>query len=293
MAQSAIKQLLESSPYYGACFLLTTKHSKSIALNPSFERILGAGILEYVVDTDTLGTFSGEIERKGTALECAREKCERGLKETNADYALASEGSFGSHTFIPFLPSNSEILYFIDRVRNFHLHVTDVTSNTNYQIKEIGALEELHAFSENAFFPSHALIIRSYPKEIEGPIFKGIENKADLEAAFLETIKFSPKNKVWVETDMRADFNPTRMKFIGKLGEKLAQRLNCECPHCGTPGWGKTDVESGLPCELCGLPTEQIKSEIHACNLCKYKENLLINDQINKAEAKFCNICNP
>ena len=75
MDQTAINNQ-GKSPYTGCHVLLPTKHHKSIALAPVFERILGAGMLEHILDTDQLGTFSGETERKGTALEMARRKCE-------------------------------------------------------------------------------------------------------------------------------------------------------------------------------------------------------------------------
>lgn len=70
--------LKAASPYFGCCIILPTKHQKSNAIAPVFDTVLQAGVLEYVVDTDLLGTFSGEIERKGTALECAQKKCEWG-----------------------------------------------------------------------------------------------------------------------------------------------------------------------------------------------------------------------
>lgn len=85
MGQAEIKNESQS-PYAGCCVVLTTKHHKSVALAPPFETILGAGMLEYVVDTDQLGTFSGEIKRKGSALETARKKC--GGKLFNAHLKL-------------------------------------------------------------------------------------------------------------------------------------------------------------------------------------------------------------
>jgi len=293
MGQSSIKQTIENSPYYGCCVMLTTKHSKSIALNPPFEEILGAGILEYVVDTDKLGTFSGEVERKGSSLDCARKKCQWSIKKTKADYALASEGSFGPHPFIPFLPSNREILYFIDRVRNFHLYVTDVTTDTNYQMQEISNIDELKDFADKALFPSHSLIIRPYPKKNQGPIFKDIDNQADLEAAFLECKNISTKDTIWAETDMRAHVNPTRMEFIQSLGQTLAHRLSNLCPDCRTPGWGRVDIETGLPCELCSLPTEEIKTEIFGCTKCKYKQAIPPEHNRKTVDPSQCGFCNP
>lgn len=282
-----------SSPYTGCCVILTTKHQKSIALSAPFEEILGAGMLEYIVDTDQLGTFSGEVEREGTILETVRKKCEWSIKNTKVEYALASEGSFGPNPMIPFISSNQEILYFIDKKRKFHLYVTDVYTETNYQMGEVSSFEELYEFAEKALFPSHALIVRPYPKKIKGPIFKGIENQKDLEAAFLEAQKLSSYKKIWIETDMRAHFNPTRMKMIHSLGEKLAHRLNTLCPKCSTPGWGKVSIEKGLPCSWCGSPTDEIKGEIFGCTKCDYKEFVKPSHGRHMADRGQCFCCNP
>ena len=108
----ARNKLIDESCYKGSCIILTTKHAKSIAIAPPFLKTLGASIIEYVVDTDKLGTFSGEIEREGNALECARKKCEWSLNKlgNKVEFAIASKGSFGPHPFIPFLPCDHEIL---------------------------------------------------------------------------------------------------------------------------------------------------------------------------------------
>jgi len=226
--------------YRGACFILTTKHAKSIAIAPAFNEKLGASMLEYEVDTDTLGAFSGEVERQGNALECARRKCEWALEALGekADYFIASEGSFGPHPHIPFLPCNQEILYFIDRNRGFHLHLVHMTEKTNYQMKAIGSLEALHRFTASAQFPSHDLIVR--PNDTKAPhlLFKGNDNEDMLREAFETSILHSADGLAWVETDMRAHCNPSRMQAIGELAAKMADRLATPCPACGTPGWG-------------------------------------------------------
>ena len=69
----------KNSPYAQSFIVLTTKHLKSRAIAPAFLSLLSAEIMEYAIDTDKLGTFSGEIERKGSALECAKLKCELGI----------------------------------------------------------------------------------------------------------------------------------------------------------------------------------------------------------------------
>ena len=184
-------------------------------------------------------------------------------------------------------------MYFIDKKREFQLHVTDVYMDTNYQMGEFTSFDDLLAFAEKALFPSHALIVRPYPRDSKGFAFKGIESKADLEAAFKESMKASGTDKIWAETDMRAHVNPTRMQMIGKLSETLANRLSCACPKCKTPGWGKVDIEVGLPCGWCGTPTEDIKAVIYGCTRCRYKETLPAPHGKDKAEPGHCPSCNP
>lgn len=289
MATSFIKS---KSSYDGKCFIIATKHSKSEAIAKPFWDILGASVLEYVVDTDRLGTFTGEIERQGTALECARSKCEwpSRLLGSKAKYLLASEGSFGPHPYIPFMPCDHEILYFIDRKRNFHLHLSLLTEKTNYQMQEIESFEVLQLFALKAKFPSHGLIIRPM-NEKNSVIFKGIDNQLSLEAGFKECKKLS--NKIWVETDMRAHMNPSRMSVISQLAEDLANRLKEVCPACTTPGWGQIKSEKGLECNDCGLKTQMIKHEILGCPKCNYEETKESSDGLKYADPGQCEYCNP
>ena len=285
--------LIVSSLYKGCCILLPTKHHKSVAIAPPFAQILEAGILEHLVDTDTFGTFSGEVERKGSALECARLKCELSLDRTGADYAISSEGSFGPHPSIPFLPSNTEILYFIDRKRGFHLHVADLYYETNYRMAECSTVDELLSFADKAHFPTHALLVRPSPRNIQDLVFKGVYSQDELEAAFSTSLAQSPERKVWVETDMRAHFNPTRMSMISRLAAVMANRLTFLCPQCEMPGWGKISRELGLPCSWCKEPTKELKVEIYGCSKCDYQERKLAENGQIEAEPGRCDFCNP
>ena len=283
----------ENSSYAGSSIILTTKHSKSRALAPSFLNFLSAEIIEFEIDTDKFGTFSGEIERKENALECAKIKCELGIKMTDSNYGLASEGSFGPHPYIPFLASDHEILYFIDRKRDFHLYLSRLSEKTNYNMQSVVSMEELQKFSEKALFPSHALIVRPDNKENKNKIFKGINTPKMLEDAFEASMKHSKNGSVWVETDMRANMNPSRMIVIQELAEEIAKRLSALCTKCNTPGWGKVSVEKGLECSWCGLKTELIKAEIYGCTKCDYKEKMPPSHSLHKADPGNCLNCNP
>lgn len=283
----------ENSVYAGSHIILTTKHSKSIAIAPVFLNLLSAEIVEFKTDTDKLGTFSGEIERKGTALECAKVKCELGLSLTGSYYGLSSEGSFGPHPYIPFLPCDNEIIYFIDRKRDFHLHLSRLSTKTNFNMQSVTSMEELQKFSEKALFPSHALIVRPDNKENKSFIFKGINKSHMLEVAFKESMKHSSNGRVWVETDMRANMNPSRMIFIQELAQELAKRLLTLCIKCKNPGWGKVSAEPGLVCSQCGLETELIKTEIYSCTKCDHKEKKPPSHGLLKADPGNCLYCNP
>lgn len=288
-------KLMNRSLYEGSCIILTTKHAKSIAIAPPFSENLGASIIEYVVDTDKLGTFSGEVEREGNALECARKKCEWSLNKlgSNVEFALASEGSFGPHPFISFLPCDHEILYFIDRKRDFHLYMSHISEKTNYRTERISSLEGLRKISNQVSFPSHALILRPNNRETKAPIFKGLDTWQALELAFKQCIKYAEDGNIWVETDMRAQFNPSRMKVIGELATKLSDRLRVHCPSCDSPGWGKVRQKTGLVCASCGFETELIKAEIFGCVKCDYEEDRERSDGKKEADPGSCQYCNP
>ena len=62
--------------------------------------------------------------------------------------------------------------------------------------------------------------------------------------------------KVFVETDMRACYNPTRMRVIEQTTHKLVAKINNKCPQCATPGFETAEVNRGLPCNLCNSPTK-------------------------------------
>ncbi|MDP3371270.1 MAG: hypothetical protein Q8S21_00005 [Candidatus Paracaedibacteraceae bacterium] len=292
MAKHSLKP---RSAYARRCIVLTTKHAKSIAIaSPLFDK-LKASVLEYVVDTDQLGTFSGEVERSGNALECARKKCEWSLDQLgdNVKYALASEGSFGPHPFIPFLSCDHEILYFIDRKHDFHLHLSHVSEKTNYRKESIDSMEGLLKFAKAAQFPSHALILRPNDRETKTFIFKGVNSQQELEESFEECMKQAANGRIWVETDMRAQFNPSRMAVIKELAENFADRLASHCPACETPGWGKVRAESGMPCKWCKSETKIINHEIFGCAKCSYKETHKPAHGLRYADPENCEFCNP
>lgn len=284
-----------SGEYGNARIILPTKHCKATAIAPPFLERLTASVIEYDLDTDTLGTFSGEVERQGNAIQCARRKCEWAfeLLGTEAEYCLASEGSFGPHPVLPFTPCDHELLYFIDRKQGFHFHLSCFSVKTNYCTDVVDSLAALEKLAKSALFPAHALILRPNRNEKKALAFKGISSWDSLEVAYSESQKHSGDGKVWVETDMRAHLNPSRMKVISELATSFADRLATHCPICHTPGWGKIGVEKGLRCEYCERPTDLIAYEILGCVACDHRENQPRTDGLEAAPQMRCSRCNP
>ena len=96
-------------------------------------------------------------------------------------------------------------------------------------------------------------------------LLKGLRSRLALNEAIEQCRAVDPEGRVWLETDMRAHCNPTRMRSIRRLGLSLVRRLRTPCPACGSPGWGFLDTirhalyrvphaHCAHPCRTLGLP---------------------------------------
>jgi len=223
----ASKHLVPQSPYSGKVAIISTKHAKSIAIAPPLWNTLGMSTLEYVWDTDKLCTAGDQRDSEKAIIERAREKCEMAFYRLGpkADYIIATEGSFTTRSTGAFSRGHTEVIYFIDRPRKLHLHLSLASNNTNFNRARISSLDDLFAFAEQADFPSHFLLMRPSGHFSSNPVQRQIERYKDLAKTFLRLSKHSPDRTVWVETDMRAWANPSRMQVIRDLSNVLAMRL--------------------------------------------------------------------
>lgn len=282
-----------ASSYHGEKIALATKHHKEDVITPVFRQKLGAELEIPEIDTDLLGTFSGEVPREGNALETAIKKAKLAIEATGLPYGLASEGSFGPHPFIPFLAYDHELMVLVDQKNGFVVSEMIISEKTNYRHGSFTNIFAVREFARQVKFPSHALILRPEPSKDKKFIIKGIQDDDALESAFMQCHSVSNNGTVWVETDMRAHLNPSRMKVIGALAEKLADRLTTLCPSCKTPGWGQVGREAGLECETCSTPTEMTRYEIYGCVRCARQEKLPRKDGLKSATPSQCPRCNP
>ena len=277
--------------FEGRYLVIATKHNKEKVIAPILERELGVKCFVPVnLDTDALGTFTGEVERKDDPITTARKKCLLAMELENCDMAIASEGSFGPHPSIFFAQADDEFLLFIDKKNNLEIIVRELSLETNFNGSVITNKKELDEFAEKIKFPSHGLIIRKADTDFS-EIEKGITNKNKL----IETYNHFAKlhGSVYVETDMRAMYNPTRMTVIETATIKLANKINTLCQDCNTPGFGITAAKQGLPCELCHFPTRSTLSYIYTCQKCSYSKEEKYPNKKYFEDPTYCDICNP
>lgn len=271
--------------------VIASIHQKETVIAPILEKELGVHCITAThINTDNFGTFSGEVERQQSPLSTAKLKCLAALANTNYDIAIASEGSFGAHPSLYFVPADEEIIFLLDTKNEVEIVASVISTNTNFNGCVIHNFNELKDFAIKAKFPSHGLILKDAEKKFTH-VIKGITNWSHLEQAYQQLS--SNGNTVFAETDMRAMYNPSRMLVIKEATEKLISIAKSTCPNCNTPGFAVTNVIRGLPCFLCNNPTNTVKQLIYTCNKCNYSITKPANQDKNFEDPMYCNYCNP
>jgi hypothetical protein len=271
--------------------IIATKHQKETVIAPLLEKALGVYcFVDPNFDTDTFGTFSGEVERQQDPISTVRLKCLKAMELNNCDLGIASEGSFGPHPSLFFASAGDEFIIFIDKKNNLEIIARELSLETNFNGKDIDSEAELFEFSELAKFPSHHLILKK-SKTDTTDMEKGIGDATILKETFNNILK--KHGCAYVETDMRALFNPSRMDIIEIATKKLVEKIQSTCPECHTPGFGVTNVKQGLPCELCRTPTESTLSLIYTCQKCEFEKEEIHPNGKQTENPMYCNYCNP
>lgn len=277
--------------FKGRQLVIATMHHKEQVMAPILEKGLGVICSTPIdFDTDIFGTFSGEITRASDALSVARQKCIMAIAATNCDLAVASEGSFGPHPSAYFASADDELVVLVDRLHNLEIIGRAVSFKTNFAGKVVETEKDLVDFAAQVGFPTHGLILRSSQESTVGMV-KGILSEQLLLQSF-HAIQ-TKYDSVFVETDMRALYNPTRMEVISEATEQLVQHVKSLCPKCQTPGFTITEVKTGLPCSWCGSATSSILSHIYSCKKCCYTQENRFPKNKKTEDPGFCNYCNP
>lgn len=301
----------EARSWYEGCrAVLATRHGKEAVVAPALESATGMRVeVPSDLDTDAFGTFSGERDRRGTMREAAVAKARLGMQASGLPVGLASEGSYGPHPVIPFLRGGIELMVLVDDEWDMVVVEQLVVERPRFGHLVVQGSEwtaELDSFLARMAFPDHGMVVlpaRAGEKGGRGaaghggparaPVAKGIHHRDALEAALGEAARQSPAGRVRIETDMRADHNPTRLDAIGGLARIMGQRLLTLCRLCGCPGYGLTRRPRGLPCRVCTTPTAMFVGEVYGCPVCAYEEQLPRWDGLQRADPTHCPECNP
>ncbi|MBD2359468.1 hypothetical protein H6G41_33695 [Tolypothrix sp. FACHB-123] len=274
--------------------ILATMHQKQQAIAPILEPLGIKIIVPPNFNTDVFGTFTREIARTGTQIEAAKLKATKALELTGAKLAIASEGSFAPHPYLPYIYSNREIVILLDRENDLEIIGEELSLETNFNHQVVENIQQAYDFAQKIGFPEHGLIM-SYQQSAKdnSEIIKGINTEEKLIAAWNWAFHNSPNGKVHLETDMRAHYNPTRMKNIAKATSNLLSKIQSHCPQCHVPGFDITQIVKGLPCAMCGMPTSLVNSQIYQCQKCSYTQEKLFPDGREFADPGQCMYCNP
>lgn len=280
-----------SNPFQNRTIKIVTKHHKEKVIGPVIEKELGIA-WEHLsnIDTDQLGTFTGEVERTLDPLETLRQKCNLGFQKEEDAIVIATEGSFGNHPTIFYATAGEELILLKDKKNDIEIMERVVTLQTNFNSAKITNTLELENFLGKVKFPSHYIIIKASEKDFTNMV-KGIQ---DYKEAFTIFNRFvAIHGYCIVETDMRAYSNPTRMAVIQELTQKLVKKIQATCPRCSCPGYGIVDAKLGLPCSQCQQPTKSILAHQYHCQKCAASSLVTFPFGKQKEDPMYCDYCNP
>ncbi|MBD2347260.1 DUF6671 family protein [Anabaena subtropica] len=275
--------------------ILATMHQKEKVIAPLLQQELGIKVtVPSDFNTDIFGTFTSEIKRPGTQIFTARLKAEKALELTGESLAIASEGSFAPHPLVPYIYSNREIVVLIDKINDIEIIGEELSTDTNFNHQVVENLDEAYIFAQKVGFPEHGLIVwfENLDKGCN-EIIKGITKEVDFTTTINLFLQKSPNSRVNIQTDMRAMYNPTRMKNIEKATHNLLNKINSCCPQCHIPGFTRTENIPGLPCELCYMSTPLTLTAIYQCKKCGFRQEKRFPDGIKFANPSQCMYCNP
>lgn len=278
--------------FAGRVAVLATMHRKEQAIAPLLEARLGVTVVvppEF--NTDSFGTFTGDIKRPADQRTTARLKAAAALRQTGESLAIASEGSFGPHPQIPFVACDREVVLLLDQQHQLEILGEALSTDTNHRSQTVHSPDEALAFAKSVGFPSHGIVVQA--EAVGTVIAKGITVPEELIAAVEQAVQQSPSRQARLETDLRALYNPTRMGVIAQATEALLKVISQACPACGCPGFSEVKRWPGLPCGQCGTPTPMTLSVRYQCQQCQYQQDDRCPNSPPVADPSCCFYCNP
>lgn len=283
-------QIGNRHPFYGETVLFATKHGKEQILGPLLSE-LDMSCARADVDTDRFGTFTGEVERTGSVRETLRKKIQAASASYKDErFILASEGSFGPHPIIGFLPIDLESLLLWDRKLNLEIYAEFLCTSPVHREQKLRPRDDFQSALKELNFPDHGIIV--HPENSVIPIFKGLHSEHEVAQAMIDCFCSSASGRVVLANDLRACHNPTRRTAIFEAGKMLLEKLKSLCPSCSYPGFAITKGIPGLTCSDCGEPSQIAKAVLFECVSCAFSEEKERPEgklSIGPSECEFCN----
>lgn len=280
-----------AAAFRGRVAAIGTMHGKERAVGPVLADGLGVSlVIPAGLDTDRYGTFTRDVPRHGSQLDAARHKAEAAMDLTGSDLGVASEGSFGPHPAVPWVQANLELVLLVDRRHSLEIVGRHVALQTVAAGGWVGSEEQALDFAAGAGFPDHAIVVRRTPGD-RRDITKGITAATKLRAAVAALL--TDAARVWLESDLRAHHNPTRMAVIAAAAADLVANARRLCPACGTPGLSPRTPVFGLPCRWCGGETGLVLEQVYGCDRCGDQAKRPRDDGRTHADPSECPVCNP
>lgn len=288
MSQSGLER------FAGRMLGIATMHGKEHVIGPVLQRALGLAGSTAIpdIDTDRFGAFSGEVARTMDPLAACIAKARYGAEASGLDLVIANEGSFGPYPPAPFMSCDEEFLALYDARDDRLFTHRHISLDTVFGGEAVRTTAQALVFADRMKFPSHHLVVRRERKFAPGDaVRKGVSTRVELER--ITATLLQAHGTCWVETDLRAMANPTRMRVIAETTERFAAELQRECTNCGACWFRISGSRSGLPCGYCGTPTASIRSYVRTCWNCSSEVHEPRPDGKEAEEQRFCPICNP
>lgn len=267
---------------------VATKHGKDAILKSVFGAQWGLDVVAAGVDTDLLGTFSGEVPRIGDVRSTLRAKMSMALGvHPDAELVLATEGSFGPDPVLGWVPLHEEVLLWSWPQQGKELWVAHRSHDTNFSHTDAIEWKEVQKWALRVGFPTAHVILRDAQGQV---LAKGISDPVELERLWrAAAVGGAPR----VETDMRADRNPKRREVLLALAHKTLEAFKAPCPNCQFPGFVARPAEPGAPCTACGSATRRPRLLKAECSECGQVEVHDSEDQKMGVDPAICDRCNP
>jgi hypothetical protein len=267
---------------------LLTKHQKLTLIAPALAQVGIIVELTEAYDTDQLGTFSAEIPRTQSPLDCAKTKAKLACEATGLAMGIGSEGSFGGGPAPGLLNWDDELLCLFDRRKGQFIiaYASGPVPLSDLETDQIDRIRQ-HLEQHDA---TQGWILRYGSGLTKGLIgfdaFYGALQQANLishSAQLQEVVRVSP--------DLRAHLCPARQRYIQQAAAQLADRLQAFCPVCQAADFWRKERETGLPCSACSYPTQRVKYYIKRCDCCGHTEQEAATEAL--ADPTYCPLCNP